>query len=66
MFETLSDEDLVRITRDIADACVRVSEMPPEERERVAAGRSTSPEQAGWLSAVFAYRALQEIDRRGL
>lgn len=65
-FESLSDEDLLRILRSIADTCVRVTQMPDEERHYVGKKGGASPEQAGTLSAVFAFHLLREAERRGL
>lgn len=64
-FESLTDEALLRVLNEIANACVRVVQMPLADRLKPKKG-GVSPEQAGTLSAVFAYQLHREAERRGL
>lgn len=65
-FETLTDDQLVRQVRQIADSCVRVVGMPKAERKAVRGVHGASPEQAGAMNAIFATLMIAELERRGV
>lgn len=66
MYETLSDEQVMRMLHTQADACVRVVQMPDEQRYALRPKGQASPHEAGTLNAVLALLAERECRRRGL
>jgi hypothetical protein len=65
-FDNWSDETLIKQLRQIADCCVAVVEMPLEQRRAAGKKGDASPEQAGALSAMFAFHMIRECEKRGI
>lgn len=66
MFESLTDEQLIERRAILADTCIRVLAMPDDVRTATGPKGQASPEQAGSLTAMFAWHAMQECERRGI
>lgn len=65
VLENVPTAELMRLLRACADQCVRVVNMPHEQRHRTTE-KSVSPEQAGTLSAVVVLQYARELELRGV
>ena len=64
--DTLDDHALLDLLHRCGTQCARIMAMPDTERTHNGPKGAASPEQAGQLSAFFAYLASREAHRRGL
>lgn len=65
-WESLSDAQLIARMSTVADACVRIVDMPEEQRRAAGPKGEASPEQAGAMSAALVMQMVAECKRRGI